>query len=532
MAGFDNDILYGSNVDFTGTFPVSGQINLDGELLVGATTAPFIRSYVPTGSNGVVVNTGPGTLDFSLSSIPNSALTNSSITINTGSGLTGGGVVTLGGSINISATAGGGSVTEVFGTANQVAVATGTTTPVISLIGPYTPATYNAHGVLVGEGTSSIVALATGSAGQVLQSGGAAADPTWTTATFPSTAGGTGTIIRADGTNWVATTATYPATATVSQILYASASNVIGGLATANNGTLVTSATGVPSILTGPGTTGNIFQSNAAAAPSFSTATYPSAATGTGKILIADGTNWVASTPTYPNAASTALKHIKSDGTNFVTTTVTYPDASVTAGKVIVSDGTNYVASTPTFPNASATSGKIIKSDGTNWVASTETYAAPGTSGNVMTSDGTNWTSGGSGGTGIVYFLQSTPGNPVDSATYFFNTGGTFIASTSEIASGRFMITKSGTINICYGIINVAGTLGSAENCTLNIRKNNTTDTAVTSTLKLTAVNNTFNNTSLGISVAAGDYIGFKFTCPAWATNPTTCRITVSCLVE
>jgi len=169
-----------------------------------------------------------------------------------------------------------GTVTSVSGTANQVAVANGTTTPVISLIGPYTPATYTAHGVLVGEGTSSIVALATGSTGQVLQSGGASADPAYSTATYPSIATGTGTILRADGTNWIATTATYPATTTVSQVLYSSATNVVSGLATANNGTLVTSNTGVPSILAGPGTTGNILQSNAAAAPSFSTTTYPS----------------------------------------------------------------------------------------------------------------------------------------------------------------------------------------------------------------------------------------------------------------
>ncbi len=67
--------------------------------------------------------------------------------------------------------------------------------------------------------------------------------------------------------------------------------------------------------------------------------------------------------------------------------------AGASAGKIVVSDGTTWVASTPTFPNASATSGKIIKSDGTNWAASTETYAAPGTSGNLLTSDGTNWTS-------------------------------------------------------------------------------------------------------------------------------------------
>lgn len=49
-----------------------------------------------------------------------------------------------------------GTVTSVTGTANQVAVATGTTTPVISLIGPYTPSTYPSNQLLFGNGTSSL----------------------------------------------------------------------------------------------------------------------------------------------------------------------------------------------------------------------------------------------------------------------------------------------------------------------------------------------------------------------------------------
>ena len=116
-----------------------------------------------------------------------------------------------------------GTVTSVSGTANQVAVATGTTTPVISLVGPYTPATYTAHGVLIGEGTSSIVALAAGTAGQILQSGGASADPAYSTST-------------------------YPATNAINTLLYASSANIMAALATANSGVLTTSTSGVPSI--------------------------------------------------------------------------------------------------------------------------------------------------------------------------------------------------------------------------------------------------------------------------------------------
>lgn len=337
----------------------------------------------------------------------------------------------------------------------------------------------------------------------------------YSTATAGAILAGTATanqvLLSGSSTTPAWSTATYPATTTVSQILYSSATNVISGLSTANNGTLVTSATGVPSILAGPGATGKILQSNAAAAPSFSTATYPSVATGTGTILRADGTNWVASTPTFPNTAGTA-------------------------GKVIISDGTNFITSTPTFPNASATSRKIIVSDGTNWVASTETYAVPGTSGNVLTSNGTNWTSAtpASSSSATLSMLNNNhvSGNPVDATTYFMASS-TFIAYTNNSnAQTRLYVPITGTLNICYGAITVQGTLGSNENCTLAIRLNNATDTNVTTTLQLTGASNTFSNTGLAIAVTAGDYISFKFISPTWVTNPINCCFTGTVIIS
>jgi hypothetical protein len=67
-------------------------------------------------------------------------------------------------------------VTSVTGTANQILATPTVGAVVLSLIGPYTPATYTAHGVLIGEGTSSIVAAAVGTTGQVLI-GATGADP-------------------------------------------------------------------------------------------------------------------------------------------------------------------------------------------------------------------------------------------------------------------------------------------------------------------------------------------------------------------
>ena len=59
--------------------------------------------------------------------------------------------------------------------------------------------------------------------------------------------GASGTILRSDGTDLVYTTATFPATTVVNQILFSSATNVIGGIATSNSQILQTSAGGVPS---------------------------------------------------------------------------------------------------------------------------------------------------------------------------------------------------------------------------------------------------------------------------------------------
>lgn len=243
-----------------GTSAVTASTVTQYDVLVGGASNTI--SNVGTGSAGQVLQSAGNAANpaYSTPTYPSASGTSRKILVSDGTNNvystetyavpgTSGNVLTSNGTNWTSAApATSGTVTSVSGTTNQVSVATGTTTPVISLVGPYTPATYTAHGVLIGETTSSIVATAAGSAGQHLQSGGASADPTWTTATFPATATSTGTILRADGTNWAATTSTYPNTNAVSTLLYASSANVMGALATANSGVLTTDASGVPSI--------------------------------------------------------------------------------------------------------------------------------------------------------------------------------------------------------------------------------------------------------------------------------------------
>lgn len=78
------------------------------------------------------------------------------------------------------------------------------------------------HAVLLGAGTATITSLGpTATAGQVLQSAGSGADPAFSTAT-------------------------YPLTTTINQLLFSSAANTVTGLASANRAVLTTSSTGVP----------------------------------------------------------------------------------------------------------------------------------------------------------------------------------------------------------------------------------------------------------------------------------------------
>lgn len=106
-------------------------------------------------------------------------------------------------------------------------------------------------GIFYSTASAAAILSGTATAGQMLRSGASGA-PSWSTATFPSTATTTGTILRADGTNWVATTATYPATTTINRILYSSANNTISEISTTNGGVLNANSSGVPSITVTP----------------------------------------------------------------------------------------------------------------------------------------------------------------------------------------------------------------------------------------------------------------------------------------
>ncbi len=65
MSGFDNEVLYANNVDFSGAFPVSGKVIADGQLLIGSTASPNIRVSTLTPGAGINIQNSSGSIVIS-----------------------------------------------------------------------------------------------------------------------------------------------------------------------------------------------------------------------------------------------------------------------------------------------------------------------------------------------------------------------------------------------------------------------------------------------------------------------------------
>jgi len=203
MAGFENDVVYAKNADFTQldnqAASETNGLQLDKQIWVGSTVANAGGTHVNvltlTAGTGVTVTQAATTLTIALA---------------------GGGVAVehltadSGGQLNPD----GANNFNLLGSGSFTTVGSGST-----ITGTLTGLTN--HAVLVGAGTTTITKIAaTANTGAVLQNN-SGADPSYSTATYPSTT-------------------------TVSQLLYSSATNTVSGLATANSASLVTNSSGVP----------------------------------------------------------------------------------------------------------------------------------------------------------------------------------------------------------------------------------------------------------------------------------------------
>lgn len=199
-----------------------------------------------------------------------------------------------------------GTVTSVSGTALQIDVATGTTTPVISIDTGYVGQTSitTLGTITTGVWNGTLIALAHGgtNANLTASNGGIF----YSTASAGAILAGTSTanqvLLSGASTTPAWSTATYPATTTASQLLYSSTTNTVGGLTTANSAVLVTSSAGVP-VFSGTMTNGQLIIGSTSGTPTAATLSQ-----GTGiTITNSAGSITIASTsvgPTWTNQTS------------------------------------------------------------------------------------------------------------------------------------------------------------------------------------------------------------------------------------
>src|SRR5438105_1356308 len=62
MAGFNKTIMFADNVDFTGGDGTVGQVLLDGQLLIGSTASPHIKTATLTAGTGISISNGSGSI--------------------------------------------------------------------------------------------------------------------------------------------------------------------------------------------------------------------------------------------------------------------------------------------------------------------------------------------------------------------------------------------------------------------------------------------------------------------------------------
>lgn len=169
----------------------------NGQIPIGAIASSPMLANITSSNGSITITNGPGSIDLTLAGGGGAI---DSIGPNSGTDPV---VPDVNGKVFL---LGSGSITSV-GSLN---------TSTFSLTGLVN------HAVLLGAGTATITSLGpTITAGQVLQSAGSAADPVFSTATYPSTT-------------------------TINQLLYSSSANVVAGVTNVARAVLTTTSSGVP----------------------------------------------------------------------------------------------------------------------------------------------------------------------------------------------------------------------------------------------------------------------------------------------
>ena len=150
MAGFDNDVLYADNVDFSGGSPVTGKITANGQLLIGSSVAPHIRVGSLTSTDGsLAITNSAGGINLAVAAAPSSL----QFTTDSGNATPAADVITIAGGTGIDTSGAGSTVTVTF----DVTEVTSIPTSIGTDGGTATPAA-NAISIVGGEGIDTSAA--------------------------------------------------------------------------------------------------------------------------------------------------------------------------------------------------------------------------------------------------------------------------------------------------------------------------------------------------------------------------------------
>lgn len=119
---------------------------------------------------------------------------------------------------------------------------------------------------------------------------------------------------------------------------------------------------------------------------------------------------------------------------------------------------------------------------------------------------------------GYPIYVQALTSSPTDAQTVYI--GQNPLAPTTSAGTRKVYIPTNGIINKVELYV-YSGTAGTRETWHMYVRKNNLDDYLISS-VNTTIGERLFKNTTMEISVAAGDYIEIKGVQPTWATKPAT----------
>jgi hypothetical protein len=491
-----NALAVTGTVDFNGAVTLGTQQSIQGSLVLSNTAAGAYETTLRSSNSSSVAWT------FTL---PPNAGTNGFILTTNGSGVSAWTNPTaLGIDIDVNSTAitGGVSGRLVYDNAGT--------------FGEISAITTNGSGALtIGsqqttQGSIVLGNTASGAFSTTIQSSNSSS-AAWTL-TLPTTAGTSNYVLTTNGSG-VSSWSQVSLTAGVTGILPLANGGTNANLTASNGGIFYSNAT-AGAILSGTATAGQHLQSGANSAPSWTTATFPSTATGTGSILRADGTNWTATTATYPN--TTAAGTVLVSATASAITASSSPTLGVqqtTQGSLVLantaagafattvnSSNSSTEAWTLTLPPNKGTNGYILTTNGSG-VSSWTNPTALGIDLDVNTTPITNGTAG--------RLLFEGAGNVLQESANLTFSSSTLTLGVASSATGSVALTgaTSGTATITAQA--VAGT----PTLTLPTASGTLVSTA-TSPLSINATSGDISITGLAGGVLAGST-------PAFTATPT-----------